>query len=237
MLGDHIIASTLQINEYSEMMELLTVLGLIQTKQDVPLWLEEVRMFDDNKQFGIIEENNRSIEIAKQNISTAIGKIDKNREYKSILYTNGDELVKVVFEILENMLGCDLSQFVDKKAEDFLFEIGDTVFIGEIKGVNHNVKSENVSQLDVHYQSYLEEHTDKKEEKIKAILIINHQKNKPLEIREPVHEKQIQLACRNGSLIIETITLLKLFEQYLSQNISREDCIRLLCAQKGLLNI
>lgn len=237
MLGDNIIASTLQIKEYSEMMELLSALGLVQTKQDVPPWLEEIRMFDDNEQFGIIEENNRSIETANQNISTAIEKINKNREYKSILYTNGDELVKVVFEILENMLGCDLSQFIDKKAEDFLFEIGDTVFIGEIKGVNHNVKSENVSQLDVHYQGYLEEHTDKNEEKVKAILVMNHQKNKPLEAREPVHEKQIQLAYRNGSLIIETITLLKLFEQYLFQNKSREDCIHLLCTQKGILNI
>jgi len=37
--------------------------------------------------------------------------LDKNNEYKSILYTQGDELVKVVFEIIEQMFGCDLSNF------------------------------------------------------------------------------------------------------------------------------
>ena len=66
---------------------------------------------------------------------------------KSVLYTNGDELVQVVFEILEELLGCDLSQFVDLKKEDFLFTIEDTTFIGEIKGVNSNVKNPNITQL------------------------------------------------------------------------------------------
>ncbi len=237
MLYENIMASTVSIPGYKELMELLTVLHLVQTKQVMPVWFEEVRMFDDNEQFKIIEENHNIINKANENISAATKKIDENNEYKSILYTNGDELVRVVFKILETMLGCDLSQFEDKKAEDFLFEIGEIVFIGEIKGVSHNVKNENVSQLDVHYQGYLDENSDKSEEQIKAILIINHQKNKALRDREPVHENQIKLACRNGSLIVETTMLLKLFEQYVAGNKSRDDCINLLTTKTGILII
>lgn len=234
---DRVIFSTLNLATYDQIINFLRELELIQDKQDVPDWMEEIKMFDDNKQLQIIEENNLIIKAANDNISDAMERINKNNEYKSILYTFGDELVKVVFEILEEMLGCDLSQFEDKKKEDFLFEKGGYVFIGEIKGVNHNVKNENVTQLDVHYQGYLDEHEDESEDHIKAILVMNHQKNKPLEAREPVHERQIDLAKRNKSLIIETITLLKLFEKYLNEEISQEECLELLKSNTGLFTI
>lgn len=146
-------------------------------------------------------------------------------------------MVNIVFEILENMLGCDLSQFEDKKNEDFLFEQDGYVFIGEIKGVNHNVKSDNVAQLERHYQGYLEEHENRSEDNVKAILIMNHQKNKPIETREQVHERQINLAKRNGSLIIETITLLRMFERYWKGDMSRENCLELFKMKEGLLQI
>ena len=237
ILEDNIILSTLNINNYEEIICLLLDLKLIQNKQNCPLWMKEITMFDDNEQLKIIDDNNNTIKIANDNILEAQRKIEKNDEFKSILYTNSNELVKVVFEILETMLGCDLSEFNDEKKEDFLFEIDGFMFIGEIKGVNHNVKSENISQLDVHYQGYLEENEDKSENQIKALLVINHQRNKPLNERESVHEQQINLACRNGSLIIETITLLKLFEKYLSGALTREECIELLKTNVGLLTI
>ena len=143
----------------------------------------------------------------------------------------------MVFEILQELLKCDLSDFEDEKEEDFCMKIGEKIFIGEIKGVNHNIKSQNISQLDVHYQNYLDENPDKTEEDIKALLIMAHQKNKSLENREPVHEKQIQLAMRNRSLIIETITLLRLFEKYKNGEISSDDCIELFSKNIGLLKI
>ena len=90
-------------------------------------------MFDDNIQLQIIEKNNETIKDANDSISKAMEVINKNKRYKSILYTNGDELVEEVFEILKEMLGCDLSDFYDKKREDFKFEIGGKTFIGEIR--------------------------------------------------------------------------------------------------------
>lgn len=234
---DKIMLSTLKLNNYNELNSFLKAVGLIKDKQEIPEWMEDVKMFDDERQMEIIQENNRAIKVANDNITIAMDVINKNNEYKSILYTNGDELVKVVFEILEKMLGCNLSEFQDEKKEDFLFDINGNIFIGEIKGVNHNVKNENVSQLDVHYQGYFDEHEEVDPGNVKALLIMNHQKNKPLNQREKVHDQQIKLAERNKSLIVETMTLLKLFEKYLAGDITRERCIEILGSNVGLLKI
>lgn len=205
-------------------------------KEEVPEWMESLRMFDDESQYEIIRINEESIKESNSKIAQAKATIQKNNEFKSVLYTNGDELVEVVFEILQEITGCNLDLFIDKKKEDFLFQLEDHVYIGEIKGVSHNVKNENISQLDVHYQSYLDEHPEIEEDKVSAILIINYQKNKPLEQREDVHENQIKLAQRNGSLIISTYILLKMFEGYRKNVYTREQCLGYL-REKGMLEL
>lgn len=234
--GD-VILSTLDISNYDELYALLKELKLIEDKMECPEWMNEITMFDDEKQQEIIQESLNIIQEQNDVIEQANDVLAKNTRYKSILYTNGDALVEVVFDILQEMLECDLSQFEDIKKEDFCFEIQGTTFIGEIKGVNHNVKNENISQLDVHYQSYFDEHEDVSPNDVKALLIMNHQKNKPITNREEVHEQQIKLAERNGSLIIETPVLLKLFEEYLLENKTREECISLLRESQGLLKL
>ena len=217
------------------MINFLKAIGLIHENVDVPQWMEGIHMFDDIRQIDVIRESREKIQEAQKAIKAAEDIMSQNERYKSILYTSGDKLVEVVLDILGQMLGYDFSVFEDKKKEDFLAEIGDDVFIGEIKGVNHNVKSENVSQLDVHYQSFLED-SGKSENHVFALLIMNHQKNKDLTKREPVHENQVKLAKRNGSLIIDTFVLLKLFEKYKSEEISREYCMQLLKNNTGILN-
>lgn len=217
-------------------MDFLKEIGLIKEKSETPEWMEGLNMFDDSDQLTIIQKNNMAIEIANENISNAMKVINQNKRYKSVLYTSGDELVEVIFEILEKMLGCNLSGFIDKKKEDFNFKIKDKVFIGEIKGVTPNVKKLNVSQLDVHVQEYLDDN-EEENQNIVALLIINHQRNKPITEREKVNEEVIKLAKRNGSLIVETMTILRLFEQYLSKEKTREECIDILVNHTGLLEI
>lgn len=138
------ILSTLNISNCNEVQDFLSLIGLIKEKSKAPEWMEGINMFDDDNQLEIIQENNKAIETANENISNAMKVINQNKRYKSVLYTSGDELVEVIFEILEKMLGCDLSEFTDKKKEDFKFMINDKVFIGEIKGVTPNVKKANV---------------------------------------------------------------------------------------------
>ncbi len=231
----NLILTTLNLDTYEDVMSFLKEIKLLEEKEEEPEWMKTFNMFDDDKQLSIIEENNKIIEESNENIDNALNLINKNKEYKSILYTNGDELVKVVFKILEEMMQCDLSGFKDKKKEDFAFVIENKHFVGEIKGVNSNVRSEHVSQLDVHYQSYLE--TNSLNDDVCALLIMNHQRNKPLIDREPVHEIQINLAKRNRSLIIETITLLRLFEKYKNNEIETPECIDILFNRSGLLEL
>lgn len=230
------ILSTLNISNCNEVQDFLSLIGLIKEKSKAPEWMEGINMFDDDNQLEIIQENNKAIETANENISNAMKVINQNKRYKSVLYTSGDELVEVIFEILEKMLGCDLSEFTDKKKEDFKFMINDKVFIGEIKGVTPNVKKANVSQLDVHVQEHLDDN-DEESKNIIALLIINHQRNKPISAREGVNDEVIKLAERNGSLIVETITLLKLFEQYLLGKKSSDECIDTLANTTGLLEL
>lgn len=231
-----IILTTLNLKDYDDIMAFLSAINLLEKKEAIPDWAKEIKMFDDNSQSAIIEANRLAIQEAEGNIGKAQEVLDKNNEYKSILYTQGNELVKVVFEIIEQMFGCDLSNFEDKYNEDFLFQAGGFTFIGEIKGVTPNVKNDNISQIDRHCQNYVEEH-EEEDGKIKGLLIINHQRNKPLQEREPVHERQVSLAERYGVLIIETPVLLKLFEKYRLGGLSREKWLETVKGATGLLHI
>lgn len=140
--------------------------------------------------------------------------------------------------MLDELLDYDSSEFVDEGKEDFLIKKEDVTFIGEIKGVSSAVANKNVSQLDVHVQSYLDEiQQEGKEEKVKGLLIINHQRNKSLEERQEVHEHQINLATRNGSLIIETVMLLKIYEKYKLGELTKEECKKIFQNNIGLLKI
>lgn len=231
-----VILSTLAIQNYKEVIALLKELGIIKEKIGIPDWMEDIKMFDDMKQLEEIQKNSDIIKESQNKIDAALRCIERNNRYKSILYTNGDELVDVVFEILEEMLGCNLHDFEDKKKEDFSFKREDTIYIGEIKGISSNIKSANITQLELHYRGFLDEHEDIDENSIRQLLVIAHQRGAALDKRDPVDRKQIELAERNGSLIIETYTLLKMFEKYQGQELTRGQCFELL-DRKGLLHM
>ncbi len=203
-----------------------------------PVWLSDVAFHDDSLQKEIIREREAEIARAEQAIGDANAKLQSNDRYKSILYTNGNELVSVVFEMLERMLGCDLSGFEDKLNEDFLIRTENYTLIGEIKGVTSNVKNDHVGQIEHHYQRYMDGLEDNGlTENVHQILIINPFRTKALSMREPVHERQIALAERNGCLIVETVSLLRLFEAFLEHRISSEQCVEIFCNRTGILKI
>ena len=213
-------------------------IGLYKEKTEIPEWLVDLEYFDDSSQKTLIAENEAKIVELNEQIESSKVKIKENLKYKSILITNGSELVKVVFEMLEEMLDYSLADFVDENIEDFLIKKTDVTFIGEIKGVTSNVKSEHISQLDTHYHTYTDKLDEEKIiENVKAILIINPFRTKPLSEREEVHEKQINLAKRNESLIITTETFLKLFELYVNGAINSESIMNIFKTKTGLLDV
>lgn len=232
-----IYATTLRISDSKEkLLHFLSFMFESHKKETAPAWFSTVNFGDDIEQREIIKKSEAEIDAAKQKISDAKIQLEKNAEYKSILYTNGDELVRIVFEILEQLLDCDLSDFVDEKREDFLIKKESCTLIGEIKGVTSNIKNEHISQVDVHYQGYMDRlQEENQSENVHQLLIMNPFRNKEPSQREPVHELQIALAERNGCLIIETITLLHIFEKFLTGSISSEQCIAVFSNRIGLL--
>lgn len=237
--GERILVTSLDAtSDVKKLQNFLDFLFIKDRLEEIPDWVRQMDFFDDCEQKGLVEKERNEIEKAQKQIERAEMKLKENLRYKSILYSNGDDLVRVVFEILENILDCDLSKFEDIKKEDFLIKKDNYTFIGEIKGVTSNVKNEHISQVDVHYQKYMDKLNEEKiQERVKEILIISAFRNKNLNEREPINAQQIQLAKRNGCLIIETITLLKLFECFKQGKCTSEKCGDVFFENEGLLKI
>lgn len=207
-------------------------------REDEPEWVREIIFGDDKEQHDKIIKQKEAIANAEEIIQEANNKLEENSRYKSILYTNGEQLVEVVFDILESLFSYDLSEFQDEKKEDFLIKLDGVTFIGEIKGITSNVKSEHVSQLDVHFQGYQDNLQENNcVENVKALLIINPFRNKrPIE-REPINEIQENLAKRNGSLIITTDNLLKMYDAFINGVIDGDTIKREFISQTGILSM
>ena len=236
---DRFILTTLNFQQDEQLLfDYLMHIGLMETKESLPEWLRNYPILDDKQQQLTVEKNETIIQQAEQEITNAQEILEQNNYYKSILHINGNELVYVVNDILEEILSCNLADFTDKKNEDFLIKCNDITFIGEIKGISSNVRRQDVMQVELHRQKYID--VLKEENKIeptKTLLIINHQKQKPLNEREPVHKTQIELAQSYKCLIIETVTLLKLLEKFRKKEITTEACIELFESETGLLKI
>jgi len=236
-LSECIYATTLKItaSRYT-LKQFIRAMFVKQAREVAPEWMKSICFGDDAEQKSQIEQSEAEIEIAKNKIVTAEKKLEENAKFKSILYTNGDELVEVVFDILEKILACDLSAFVDDKKEDFLIKLPSCTFIGEIKGVTSNVKYEHISQVELHYRGYLDRLAESGiSENVKQLLIMNPFRTKALDKREPIHIFQIDLAIRNGCLIIETNTLLRLYEKFCNGEVTSQKCTKIFSSRTGLL--
>lgn len=231
-------ATTLNVlQSEAELFGFLNYIFPSDDKETAPSWIKDFFFANDEEQMNVVTQCEAKIAAAKEEIENANAILKQNLQYKSILYTNGAELVQVVFKILEQLLSCNLSEFVDEGKEDFRIVKENCTFIGEIKGVTSNVKNEHISQVDLHYQSYLDKLNEEgKTEKVNQILIINPFRTKPLNERDPINEHQIKLAERNGCLIIETVTLLKMFEKFVLGQVSSERCIDIFSQTTGLLS-
>ncbi len=237
--NENLIYTTLDLSETTTNIDdFLKSIGVLEKKSKAPEWIKDVEFFDDAEQKKVINEASQIIEKEQLKIDGAEKRLQNNLRYKSILYETGEELVSVVKEMLEKMLMCDLSDFIDEKEEDFRVVLENITFIGEIKGISSNVKSENVSQVDNHCQSYSDRLDEEgKTENIKGILIINPLRNKTINERDEIHEKQIKLANLYGSLIITTETLLALFDEYLDGHIATNEIVEMLKNKTGVLKL
>ena len=210
----------------------------IKSKETTPKWFDELQYLDDEAQKNTITVNEEVIRGANEAIKAARTKVENNNRFKSILYTNGDELAEIVREMLEELMDGDLSSFVDEKKEDFRISKNGLTFLGEIKGTNSNINNSNISQLTNNCDLYEEKCKENGETaEIRRLLIMNHQRDKAPVERQPVHDKQIEKAQRDECLIIETLTLLKLYELFKNGRCRSEDFVKIFAEKTGILTI
>lgn len=232
----NLLLTTLELFKNNKIEFFLSEIGIGNQEVSAPEWIKEVQFYNDEEQNKIIEVAKQQIKKAEADIHKATTVLLENMFYKRVLFESGTPLVESVFKMLEKMLNCDLSDFVDNKREDFKIVLPEVTFIGEIKGINTNVKAENISQLEVHCSEYSDQLDDQgKTENIKGILIINPQRSKPLNERDSVNQKQINIAIRNESLIITSDVFLLLFERFMLGHITTEQIKQIFIEKKGLL--
>lgn len=236
---EKMILSTLHLkSKNTDFDDFINGMGLVQDRLETPDWLVALDFFDDSTQKSSIAENEARIVELNEQIELSKQKIKENLKYKSILVTSGDELVKVVFEMLEKIFSYDLSKFIDEKREDFIIEKDGFSFVGEIKGVNSNVKYGNVSQTETHCKNYMDVlESENRKSTVKGILIINTFRKTPLDKREPVNQVQIDLAKKYDILIITTETFLKLYEMLIDGDVNGELIENILKTKTGLLGV
>ena len=187
-----------------------------EEKENIPEWVINYNFFNDSKlkEAKILIET----EISKKNLELKENteELEKNNYYKSILFSTGGNLVKIIIKILEEIFEIDLSNFID------------------IKGVSGSVKNQYISQVDLHLQKYKD---DNPEKKAKSLLIINPERCKKIEERNEIHQNAIDLAIRNETLIITTEIFLKLYEQFRLEIINKNDIKKMLEENKGILTL
>lgn len=236
---DNVVITTLNLlenNDTSVLFDFFEEAHLIDKVKNFPDWLEAYDFADDEIQYNKIEQAKAQIEVQKSIIANANEVLMKNLRYKSILFTNSADLVKVVFEILEYIFDISLADFKDDGKEDFLFKKDDITFIGEIKGVMSNVKYEHISQLEVHCSKYMDKlQAENVTENIKKILIINYERTRDINIRNEINEMQINLAEKQNTLIIDTKKLLMIFEKLLNNELSKNKVIDYIKKHSGVV--
>lgn len=236
---DNLFLTTLDILTDEELQLFLEKVGLKATSNAVaPDWMNKVMLFDDAEQLKNIEENEVQIKSCQDSIAVSKDKLSENSRFKSILYTSGEDLVEVVKDIFSEIFYVDFSGFKDKKKEDFAFTLNDKIFIGEIKGVNQNIKTTNLAQLDLHFTNFIEEGSDDLDvDNIHKLLVMNHQKDKDLKDRIPVDQQQIDMAKNKyESLIIETVELLEMYDKFIQGEMTQKECFDLIC-QNSILKV
>ena len=231
---NNIIFTTLKLETENEIEKFIKFIFQNTDEERIPEWVQEYNFNNDlelkKNRKKIEEELSKKESEKRENIDL----INKNNKYKSILFSTGERLVEIIKEMMEEMLKIDLSDFEDKKKEDLRVEFEDIAFIIEIKGINSSVKKSNISQLDNHVELYNEE---EKGIKGKGILIINPERTKSIEERNPIHSSQIKKIEKDENLMITTEVFLKLFELFEQKKIKKEKIKSILQTEIGMLTI
>ena len=235
---ENIILTFLNLESKDQIDSFLNMVVVKEIDKHLPEWVLNYSFWNDGEIKENINRNLAKIKKLEEENEKQQSNLKNNQFYKNMLVATGDELVEIVFRTLEEILEISLEDFVDEKKHDFLFKKDNVTFIGEIKGINSNVRNNNISQVDNHQSEYLDALEDQGlYEKTKKILIINHQKDTELSNRISINENQIKKAIRDEVLIIETSALLKILEMHRLNQLNVDNLINVMINNVGLLRV
>lgn len=236
----NIIYSSLLMDNEELLLNFINDISLSKdSKTPIPSWFSGIHILKDKDIAKSIEEEQEIIKVSENKIRKYEQTLEKNNYYKSILYETGDILQKIVWSMLTHVLEYKEDTFLDEKKEDFLIDLESITFIGEVKGIQGAVKRTNISQVmyhsDLYSESLPEESINTKV--VKPILVANHQREVSLEEREKIKKEHVDYAIKNNVLIIESPTLLKIYEKYELKELDKNQVLEILSENVGVLKI
>lgn len=241
-INDNLIITTLDIFDYEPNENLIEKLNTYinkvcktDEKDLLPPWINEIYFFNDKEYIDKIEDAKIKINELKKEISESQLMLDKNNKIKSILYKTGNDLNNEVIKILEDILE-EHNSFDDIYEEDYKFISDNTTFIVETKGLNNEVSGKNVTDAFSHLTIY-EDNLEKqnKKEETKCLFFVASERKKNICDRNEINSRQETIAKRNNTLIIDTPTLLKIYEDFLNKKITKEDIVKIFKEQFGVI--
>jgi len=214
---------------------LLNKIGFLIKNETIPLWIEEISFYDDYIYNENINKCNDEIIKLNNIINENKEKLNNNLSYKSILYSSGNSLSEQINKMLIRIFELD-NNFIDVYEEDFNFKLDGLTFIVETKGLNNEVSGKNVSDAYDHLVIY-EDNLEKNGivEETKCLFFVASERFKKPEERCKIKERNIKIAKRNKTLIIETQIFYKIFEDFIKNEISSKEILELFKQNTGLL--
>lgn len=229
-ISKNIFVTTLFVNNQWVLGKILEEIFKDNEKECLPDWAEDYSFYNSASLKEKIKTNSEKQKSLIEELKKLNEQVCKNNHYKLVLTETGDKLVSVVFEMLEMMLEIDLKSFIDEHEADFIFDCLNWTLVGEIKGVSSNVRRDNISQTVYHKDRYISDCQDKNlaidKTKILPILIINRERDIPINDRHNIDAELIEYARSNDVRVLDSQNLLKLFENFLLRNIAKEEVMQ-----------
>lgn len=234
------IITTLEIGNEESMNNLLKIVfpSCFNKKAETPEWIKEINFYTDKKCEEEIAEIDRQISEIQEKKKTIENILNKNLEYKSILYESGEVLSNQVNKMLSEIFEYDMSDFKDVYEEDGLIKLEDVTFVIETKGLNKEISGKNISDACNHriiYEDKLEEQGIV--ENAKCLFMVAYERNKRIDERCEIKERIEKIAKANKTLIIDTRIFLQIFEKFLNGEIKKEEIKKMFKENVGILTL
>lgn len=216
---------------------ILKKIGFLDSQEKAPKWIDDIVFYDDETYIKKIEECDEEIKKIEKIKEESKEKLSENSKYKSILYSTGKKLSNQINDLLKEIFEVE-EEFNDVYEEDFKFKYNDVTFIIETKGLNNEVSGQNISDAFNHLVIY-EDELEKQGiiEEAKCLFFVANERHKIPNERAKINERQITIASRNKTLIIETYTFYQIYENFKKGELTKEEIFEMFNNKTGLLKL